>query len=333
MADALARLPTGVLLFVLVLFLLLALFGWGLWAVLQGPRARLKRRMAQVLGTGAVVKSKQVRVGAAIKRRAIQSRLKQVDDSRTKKRSSVLREQLMQAGLHVEVTHYLAANAVLALLSGSLYALTSLPRIGIPLAAAIIGIGLPKMVVSFKARRRVGKFTRLFADALDVIVRGIRSGLPLGECINIIGHEMPDPLGAEFRLIAEAQKLGLTLADSLERAVERTPTAELRFFAIVLTIQQQTGGNLAETLAKLSEVLRSRKRMRDKIQAYASEARASAMIIGSLPVVVSTLLAVVAPEYIGLLFTTATGHLLVGIGVSVMSVGTLVMRQMINFDI
>jgi tight adherence protein B len=328
-----ADLPTGVLLFVVLMFALLGVFGWGLWYMLQGPRAKLKRRMAQVLGTGAMTRNKQVRVGAAIKKRNIQSRLKQAEDSRTKKRGSALREQLMQAGLHVDVTHYLAANAVLALVSGGLFALTSLPVLGVPLVAVIVGVGVPKLVVAIMAKRRVGKFTTAFADALDVIVRGIRSGLPLGECINIIGHEMPDPLGAEFRLIAEAQKLGLTLGDSLERAVERTPTAELRFFAIVLTIQQQTGGNLAETLAKLSDVLRSRKRMRDKVQAYASEARASAMIIGSLPIVVGTMLGFVAPEYIGLLFITKTGHVLIAIGMTVMGVGTLVMRQMINFDI
>ena len=125
----------------------------------------------------------------------------------------------------------------------------------------------------------------------------------------------------------------MTLQDTLVRAVERMPTAELKFFAIVLTIQQQTGGNLAETLSKLSEVLRARKRMRDKIQAYSSEAKASAMIIGSLPVVVTAMLSVVAPDYIGVLFTTDTGNVLLVIGVSVMMVGALVMRQMIHFDI
>lgn len=331
MLDALSRLPAGVVAFVLVLFAALGLFGWTLYALLHGPRARLKRRLASVAGAGPD-RSKPVRAGAMLKRRAIQNRLKQVDESRAKKGRSRLCDELMQAGLRIEVPHYLAGNAVGTLLAGLLYALSPLPPVGIPLAAVLIGIGLPKLVVSILAKRRLAKFTGLFADALDVVVRGIRSGLPLGECINIIGREMDDPLGAEFRLIAEGQKLGLTLQDALERAVERMPTAELRFFAIVLTIQQQTGGNLAETLAKLSEVLRARKRMRDKVKAYSSEAKASAGIIGSLPIAVALLLSVVAPDYIGLLFTTSTGHLMVGIGISVMGAGILVMRQMINFD-
>jgi tight adherence protein B len=143
---------------------------------------------------------------------------------------------------------------------------------------------------------------------------------------------MPDPVGEEFRLISEGSRLGMTLNDCLERSTERTPTAELRFFAIVLAIQQQTGGNLAETLAKLSEVLRGRKRMRDKVQAMSSEAKSSAGIIGSLPIIVGTLLSLVAPKYVGVLFTTDTGHFLIAGGVAWMGMGILVMRQMIHFD-
>jgi len=331
MAEALARLPTEIVLIVLLLFLLLGLFGWALYTLLYGQRARLKRRVAVIAGTA--VKARPIRVGANLKRRSIQNRLRQLDQSRTKDRHSQLRDQLMLAGLRVEVLHYLLFNAGLGLLAAFLFAMTPLPRIGIPLAGLLIGLGLPKLVIGFLGKRRLGRFTGHFADALDIIVRGIRSGLPLGECINIIGREMADPLGAEFRLISEGQKLGMTLPAALERAVERMPTAELKFFAIVLTIQQQTGGNLAETLSKLSEVLRARKRMRDKIQAYSSEAKASAAIIGSLPVVVAALLSVVASDYIGILFTSATGQLLITIGLSVMGAGILVMRQMINFDI
>ena len=332
MAEDLANLPAGVAVFVLLLLVLLGVFGWALYTLLHGQQARLRKRVGQVVGT-APKGAKPARAGQAIRRRNLQTRLKQIDQSRAKAGRSALRETLMQAGLRVEVSHYLAANAALAVLGALLYAVTPLPKWGMVLAAPIVGLGLPKLVVGIIAKRRLKKFTAAFADALDVIIRGIRTGLPLGECINIIGREMGDPLGAEFRLITEGQKLGLTLQEVLVRAVERMPTAELKFFAIVLTIQAQTGGNLAETLAKLSEVLRARKRMRDKIQAYASEAKASAMIIGSLPIIVATLLAVVAPEYIGLLFTTSGGQVLVAIGLSVMGAGIMVMRQMINFDI
>jgi tight adherence protein B len=166
-----------------------------------------------------------------------------------------------------------------------------------------------------------------------VVVRGMRSGLPLTECINIIGREMPDPLGAEFRLVTEGQKLGLSLQESLERVLERNPTPDFRYFTIVLAIQQQTGGNLAETLAKLSELLRGRARMRDKIKAYSSEATASALIIGSLPLVVAALLLVVSHEYVMVLFNTEAGNVLLVIGALMMGAGALIMRKMISFDI
>ncbi len=331
MADLLTTPPPVVLAVVLVLLLLLGLFAWGLIQLFYGPRARLARRVAQVAGKAD--KAKLERVLATPRRRSIQARLKQLDESRAKTGRSALREQLMMAGLRIEAAHFLLACGGIALVVAAFCALADLPRVSLVLAPPVLGLGLPKLVVAILARRRLARFTGAFADALDVVVRGIRTGLPLGECITIVGRELPDPLGAEFRLIAEGQKLGLPLQDALARAVERMPTTEFRFFAIVLTIQQQTGGNLAETLAKLSEVLRARKRMRDKVQAYASEAKTSAMIIGSLPVAVTLLLAAVAPDYIGRLFTTSTGHLLIGIGLTTMGVGVLVMRKMIDFDI
>jgi tight adherence protein B len=331
MAELLGTLQPEVAAIVLVLFALLGVFGWALYGLLYGARARLNRRIQQVAGKA--VKAKAERVGGTLRRRSIQTRLKQVDESRKKEGRSALREQLMMAGLRIEVPHFLAGCLGLAVVTEAVYALTGLPGIGLVLAPPVVGFGLPKLTVSIMAKRRLGKFTGAFADAIDVVVRGIRSGLPLGECMNIIGREMGDPLGAEFRLIGEGQKLGLTLQDALARAVERMPTTEFRFFAIVLTIQQQTGGNLAETLAKLSDVLRSRKRMRDKVMAYASEAKSSAAIIGSLPLIVTGLLSVAAPDYIGVMFGTDTGHFLLGLGLTVMAIGTVVMHKMTNFDI
>jgi tight adherence protein B len=217
-----------------------------------------------------------------------------------------------------------------------LLAAGELAGLGLPvsaLGAAILGLGLPKFVVGVLAKRRVGQFGGQFPDAIDIIVRGIRSGLPLAECIGIISSEMSDPIGAEFRSIVEAQKLGMSLQSAVARAVIRMPIADLRYFSIVIAIQQQTGGNLAETLAKLSDVLRGRKRMRDKIAAYASEARASALIIGSLPIVVILALAALAPHYIGLLFSTDLGNVLLAVGAITEVSGVWVMRKMINFDI
>lgn len=324
------ELPTLVFAVVLTLFLGIGLFGWWLARLVNGPQAKLKRRVAQIAGGRA--QATAAARGPRLNRRNLQARIDAEGRQRRRAWAWTLREQLKRAGLKLELRHYLALNAVLAGL-GALFAwLGNLPPIAMPLIGAIVGIGLPKMAVSFFANRRANRFTAQLAEALDVIVRGLRTGLPLGECITAIGNDMPAPLGAEFRLIAENQRLGLSPREALDRAVENMPTADFKYFAIVLAIQQQTGGNLAETLAKLADTLRARKRMRDKIKAFSSEAKASAMIIGSLPIVVALLMLLVGREYVMLLFTTDLGNMLIAIGVVMMVTGTLVMRKMINFD-
>ncbi len=298
-------------------------FGWSVYAILYGTRARVKRRLSDFV----VDLSKDQTIP---QRRSLVEKLKQ--EQKDKERGYRLREQLLQAGLDIKVWHYLALSGGLTL-AAFLVALLIIPKfLGAVLTAIILGVGLPKIVLGVLAKRRVKIFTGQLADSIDIVVRGIRSGLPLGECINIIGREMPDPIGAEFRLMSEGQKLGLSLQEVLNRTVERMPVAELRYFAIVIAIQQQTGGNLAETLAKLSDVLRARKRMRDKVQAYASEAKASAMIIGSLPFIVMGLLAIMSPKYIGILFTTDPGNVILFTGGLTEIMGIFVMRNMINFE-
>lgn len=307
---------------VAVTTLALCAIGWMLYLVVQGPQAKIKRRLSAYTVERAVHQ--------APKRKVLVQTIK--TETHDKQRGYRLREQLLQAGFDVQVWQYLAFSAgitVTVLGVGAIGLHKVFPAL---LGALIIGVGFPKIVLGILAKRRVQRFSQQLADGIDIVVRGIRSGLPLGECIAIIGREMPDPIGAEFRLMAEGQKLGLSLQEVLTRTVERMPIAELRYFAIVIAIQQQTGGNLAETLAKLSDVLRSRKRMREKVQAYASEAKASAMIIGSLPFVVMALLAVVSPQYLGVLFTTDPGNVILFVGGLTEIMGVLVMRNMINFE-
>lgn len=285
---------------------------------------RLKRRLATLKGEG----SPQ----AQIRRKSARARLEQAQKGRARTFGWRLREQLAQANVGLGVASYLAVSLGLAGLIGVVLRSLDLPLLWAVLAAVILGIGGPKLVVTVLAKRRLGRFTGQFADAIDVVVRGIRSGLPLGECIAIVGREMPDPLGAEFRQVYESQRLGLTLHEALSRAIERMPTPELRYFATVTAIQQQTGGNLADTLAKLSDILRARKRMRDRVQALASEARSSAWIIGSLPILVMLVLTATAPQFIGILFHTSAGNMLLFIGAMTMVVGVAVMAKMIHFD-
>jgi tight adherence protein B len=273
---------------------------------------------------------------AGDRRKSVQARLKEAEARRTKKGIYKLREEMIQAGLeNISPAQFAAGIALTAVIADGAYYVMGTPFLGIlGLIVLPIGIvfGLPKFVLNFLIKRRAKKFTSMFADALDVIIRGVKAGLPVPECISVIGREMPEPIGSEFRLISEGTRLGMTLDECLERAVSRVPTPELRFFAIVLMIQRQTGGNLADTLGKLSDVLRGRKKMRDKVQAMSSEAKASAGIIGSLPIVVGSLLALVAPEYIAVLFTTPAGHKLIGGGLVWMGIGVAVMNNMISFD-
>jgi tight adherence protein B len=194
-----------------------------------------------------------------------------------------------------------------------------------------VGFGFPRWFLGFTIGRRKKSFLREFANSIDVIVRGVKSGLPLTECLKIISNEAGEPVGPEFKQIVEGLKVGVTLEDGLKRMYDRMPLAEVNFFQIVLTIQQKTGGNLSEALGNLSAVLRDRKRLQGKIQALSSEAKASAGIIGSLPIVVMALVYVTTPDYIALLFTDRFGNFLLLCCATWMSAGIFIMKKMISF--
>jgi tight adherence protein B len=207
---------------------------------------------------------------------------------------------------------------------------TFLIALGVGFSAAL---GLPRWVVGFLAKRRTKKFTAEFPNAVDIIVRGVKSGLPVHDCLRIIAKECAAPLGPEFQRLVENLAMGLTFDQALEKMYERMPTPELRFFAIVMSIQQKAGGNLAEALGNLSAVLRSRKLMREKIKAMSSEATASASIIGSLPPGVIILISMTTPTYIALMFTDPRGQLMLMGGLLWMGIGIFVMTKMVSFKI
>jgi tight adherence protein B len=200
---------------------------------------------------------------------------------------------------------------------------------GFGVAAAL---GLPRWIVNFLRKRRMNKFVEEFANAVDVIVRGVKAGLPLNDCIKIIANESAEPVRGEFRHIAETQTLGVSLADAVMRLPDRVPVPEANFFAIVISIQQRAGGNLAEALGNLSRVLRERRKMKGKIGAMSMEAKASAVIIGALPVVVMILVYLTSPGYIMLLFTEKAGNVVLILSGAWMALGVFIMRKMIHFD-
>ncbi|HEX4181200.1 MAG TPA: type II secretion system F family protein [Caulobacteraceae bacterium] len=266
----------------------------------------------------------------AQRRKAILKSLK--DQERSQRKAAVTIEaRLQQAGLKVTVQQFWIVSGVFALLTAVVLlvmrqALWTAASVGF-----VAGLGLPRWVVGFMAKQRTKKFTAAFSDAIDVIVRGIKSGLPVNDCLRIIARESPAPLGPEFQGLVENVGMGMTMEQGLEKMYMRMPTSELRFFTIVLAIQQKTGGNLAEALGNLSAVLRARKLMREKVKALSSEATASAMIIGSLPPGVVALIQVTSPAYMSLMYTDPRGHLLLLGGVLWMSTGIFVMHRMINF--
>jgi tight adherence protein B len=314
------------------------LFGVGAYALVTAPQAKLKRRISAVVGDPVpAVAGPGGKRGAgasegAKRKKQIQDRLKAAENTQQKRRGSRLREQLIWAGLKIGPQQFILFACICGVVVTGLGWVFGLPLFVLPAAVAVGFFGIPKLVLSRLIKRRLKKFVAAFPDAIDIIVRGVRSGLTVGECLNIVAQESPDPVGPEMRMVNEAIKLGQTMGDAMQRMSDRIPSSEFRYFTIVLGTQQSTGGNLAETLAKLSDVLRQRKKMRDKVQAMSSEAKASAAIIGSLPICVMGVLAFLAYDYISLLFTTSTGNFLLFIGAATMVMGVLVMRKMINFD-
>jgi tight adherence protein B len=319
----------GLLLIVVGVLGFIMVAGLGLvFAGAPSPNARMVKR-AQALST-ASAKVRQVVNDPAARRKQMLKTLR--DKDRQQRRANVsLEGKLQQAGLTATIKHFWIASGItglVVLVPAIVFGIKPLLAIGMGFAAAF---GLPRWTLGFLVNRRMKKFTGAFSDAIDIIVRGIKSGLPLNDCLKIIGRECPEPLAGEFRRLIETMAMGVTVDMALEQMYERMPTQELRFFTIVLAIQQKAGGNLGEALGNLSAVLRSRKLMREKIKALSSEATASAMIIGSMPPAVILLITVTTPAYMAIMFNDPRGHMLLLGGALWMSLGIFVMRRMINF--
>jgi len=252
-------------------------------------------------------------------------------DRRERKARTTLSSRLKQAGLSLSVRTFYIISAVVGVVTGLGALVFGLPILVVLGIALIFGLGLPRWVVGFLGKSRMKKFSLEFPNAVDVIVRGIKSGLPVHECFKIIARESPAPLGPEFQTLVEGLGVGLTLEQALEKMYGRMPTSELRFFTIVIAIQQKTGGNLAEALGNLSAVLRARRMMGEKIKALSSEALASAGIIASLPPAVMTMVMFTTPSYMMPLFTDFRGNFMLLMAALLMATGIFVMKRMISF--
>ncbi len=330
---------------VLIFVVLAALSAGAIAYLLLFDRISNERNAAKRLDTvkraetdRAVIKASRDRLAEAAKRRkSLQDSLKELDDREKAREKSIkkppLRIQLRQAGLNVTMERFYLYSVCCGVAVTILAFIAGAPLLVLPGALVAGTIGLPRWFVAFKRNRRVKAFLDEFPNALEVIVRAVKSGLPLNDGIRLIASEAREPVKTEFRRIVEAQQLGISVAEASLRMQETMPCPEASFFGIVIQIQQQAGGNLSEALGNLARVLRDRKKMKARVNALSMEAKASAAIIGALPFIVAFLVYLSSPNYIMPLFTTSTGHLILGISGLWMAMGVFVMKKMINIEV
>jgi len=294
-------------------------------------RAEKRKKALQRSSTGRTRGGDQSK-DVSQRRKQITESLKEFETRGATKRKVTLESKIAQAGLSLSRRQFILFSAFSGLVSGLLLLVFSKSE-WFALAGLLVGsFGLPNWWLSFVRKRRINKFAVEFPNAIDVIVRGIKAGLPLGDCLRVIASEAAEPVRSEFRMIVEQQTMGLSVSEAVEKIAERIPTPEANFFSIVITIQQKAGGNLSETLGNLSRVLRDRKKMKGKIKAMSSEAKASAGIIGSLPFVVGILVWLSSPSYIELLWTNPIGRIVMAAAGLWMFIGVMVMKKMVSFD-
>ena len=274
------------------------------------------------------------------RRKQIEESLKKLSEKeRERKKKVTLAIRLRRAGFSVNEKQFYAYSLFAGIFTGLLVFVLLRDaalqmRLMLAGGAFAIGLlGLPRWYVSLATTRRQNKFLHDFPDAIDIMVRGLRSGLPVADAMRVIATEIPAPVGPEFVEVVEGQKIGIPIDQGIERMYDRMPLPEVNFLSIVVTIQRQTGGNLSETLNNLSRVLRDRKKMKQKIKAISQEAKASAAIIGSLPFVIMGGMTLLNPSYLNPLWETRIGNLLVAGSAVWMLMGVLIMRKMINFRI
>jgi tight adherence protein B len=299
-----------------------------IYPILSGER-KAERRVAAAARAEPITRSARPQ---KTRREQVEGSLKDLEQRQKKAKRPPLSVRISQAGLSWSKRRFVLISVALGVfaffamipITGSL--LTSLAF------GFTAGCGIPLWVLKFLKKRREARFLDGLPDAVDVIVRGIKAGLPLLDSLKMIATEAPEPMRSEFRGVIETQTIGIPLSEACLKLYERIPVAEANFFGIVIAIQQRAGGNLSEALGNLSAVLRDRKKMKAKIKAMSMEAKASASIIGALPIIVMFLVWLSSPEYIELLWTDPLGRVMLACSAIWMFIGIMVMRKMINFD-
>ncbi len=299
-----------------------------LYPILSGER-KAEQRVASI------TKREPAHIGRGqqkSRRDNIEATLEEFEERQKKSKHIPLSVRISQAGLTWSKQQFVLVSAgvsVAMFLAGLLF---GAGLIAAAVLAFVGAFGLPRWLLSFLKKRREAQFLNVFPDAIDVIVRGAKAGLPLLDCLKVITVESQEPVKSEFRKIMETQAVGVPLAEAALKLYDRIPVPEANFFGIIIAIQQKSGGNLAEALGNLSRVLRDRKKLKAKIGALSQEAKASAAIIGSLPLVVMLLVYITSPNYISMMWTEPLGRVMLFAGAVWMTLGVLVMKKMINFN-
>lgn len=321
--------------FLLVILSLGGIAGAAVYPLLTGEKRQNKR--LQMVTSDSNMKDRRATADENRRKRNVEDAVKEIEEHQKAKARRSAKPSLMlrmrQAGLSWSRNFYLGVSIGIGVIAFPVLLFTTpvgpLIAMGFALTGALI---LPYGFVNFKRNRRFKLFTNEFPNAVDVIVRGVKAGLPLIDCLKVIANDAQEPVCSEFKEIVEDQALGLPLDEAVTRLTDRVPLAEANFFTIVISIQSRSGGSLSEALSNLSKVLRDRKMMKLKIRAMATEAKSSAGIIGSLPIIVAVLVYFSSPEYIMLLFETKQGNMVLAVSLTWMMTGIGVMKKMINFD-
>lgn len=298
-------------------------------------QAQTEKRIGRASAAKETVKT-EAKTPTSARRRTVQDTLREIEVKQKHKASKSTNPpmslRLQQAGMTISLQKFYllsAASGIMLLLLTLLFGMNLILAFGCGFVGAV---SLPRWVINFARKRRQEAFLNELANSVEVIVRGVKAGLPLHDCLRMIASEAQEPIRSEFRQVVEALQIGVPLDEAVSKMYEHVPLPETNFFAIVLSIQSKAGGNLSEALGNLAKVLRERRKMKAKIVAMSTEAKSSASIIGALPIIVATLVYLTSPDYIMVLFTTLPGKIVLGASACVMATGIYVMKRMIAFD-
>ncbi|HLV82977.1 MULTISPECIES: type II secretion system F family protein [Devosia] len=266
------------------------------------------------------------------RRKELQQTLKNQTAALNQKKRATLKQRLFQAGMTIKPAAFIRNSVILGVVAFVVLVLVQVPIYFAPVFAIAAGYLVPRMYVNRKRRKYQDRFLDELPNAVEAVVRGVKTGLPLNDSMRVVAKDAKEPVKSEFARVLDQQAVGMTMTEAVTVLLDRVPLPEVNFFVVVITVQQQAGGNLSEALGNLAKVLRNRKKMKQKIKAMSSEAKASAGIIGSLPFVVGILVSLTSPAYLAPLFFTTLGNIWLGIGVAMFSAGIFVMSKMVKFD-